>query len=63
MFWKEYRLSIWVAIVLSAVVLVWMVSWSWEVGVPEPRPGRTMPDFVHPRVTSTTVSSEKVLDK
>ena len=55
MFWREYRLTIWVAIVLTTMLLAWMVTWDFEVGVAEPRAGLTIPDFVNPRVTSTTL--------
>jgi hypothetical protein len=55
MFWKENRLTIWVAIVCASLLLAWMVTWDFEPGVGEPRPGPTVPDWVNPRVTSTTL--------
>ena len=51
MFWYEHRVTIWVAIVLSAAMLLWAVTLDFPADPPEPRPVTTTewPDFVNER--------------
>lgn len=48
------NLTIWVAIVVGAVLITWMLTLGWDITPGESRVGPTVPDFVQPWVTSTT---------
>ncbi len=44
------NVTIWTAIILSTILVLWMMTWGWAAVPGEPRTGPTVPDFVNPRV-------------
>lgn len=40
------NVTIWTAILVASVLVVWMLTWHWAAIPGEPRVGPTVPDFV-----------------